>query len=139
MRKIAMLLIAVTVYAFAFAGCGSKSGAPDPEKIVPSRETLIEGLKAKGYDIEELSAVEGSELTVDRVLARKGGKFIDIVYGLSSEEAEEVFGLFCRMYPDNYYILARNGNYVYCVSDRSTFKKAGFTSTENIGTQYIHG
>jgi hypothetical protein len=43
------------------------------------------------------------------------------------------------MYPDDFYILARNGNYVYCVSDKQTFSKAGFTSTDNVGTQIIHG
>lgn len=36
-------------------------------------------------------------------------------------------------------ILARNENYVYCVSDNSTFSKAGFTSADNVGVQYIHG
>lgn len=138
MKKIALLLLAVTVFALLFAGCGNNGGT-DPEKIVPARATLIDNLKNAGYAVEELDTVEGSGLTIDRVLARKDGRFIDIVYGLSGEEAEKVFELYCAMYPDNYYILARNGNYVYCVSDKRTFSKAGFKSTDNIGTQYIHG
>ena len=64
-------------------------------------------------------------------------KFIDIVYGLSAEDALVVFKLYCELYPDDYYILSRNGNYVYCVSDKKTFKKAGFTSTANVGEQHI--
>ena len=31
------------------------------------------------------------------------------------------------------------GNYVYCVKDKNTFSTAGFTSTGNIGIQYIKG
>ena len=139
MKKLALLSIAVMAFVLIFAGCGGRSSAPDPDKIVTSRETLIANLTAAGYTIEELSSVEGSELIIDRVLAKKDGKFLDIVYGLSPEDAAEVFGRFCEIYPDNYYVLARNGSYVYCVSDRSAFKKAGFTSTDNVGTQYIRG
>ncbi len=86
------------------AGCNSSTysdGIPDPDKIVPKREVLIENLEDNGYTIEALTAVEDSDLIVDR-------------------------------------IIAKNGNYVYCVSDKKTFKKAGFTSTGNVGVQYIH-
>ena len=139
MKKTALILLAVMALALSLSGCEKTGGAPDPEKIVPARETLIDNLKAKGYEIEELPSVECSGLSVDRVIARDGDKFIDIVYGLSSDEAIEIFDLFRGMYPDGYYILARNGNYVYCVSDRSTFKNAGFKSKDNVGTQYING
>ena len=139
MKKLFLVFLAVAALVLSLSGCVKTGGAPDPEKIVPARETLIENLKAKGHEIEELSSVEGSGLSVDRVIARDGDKFIDIVYGLSSEEAMEIFDLFRGMYPDGYYILARNGNYVYCVSDRSTFKNAGFKSKDNVGTQYING
>ena len=70
------------------SGCGSSTninGIPDPEKIVPEREVLIENLEDGGYIIAYFTAVEGSDLIVDRILAQKGNKFIDIVYGLSSE------------------------------------------------------
>ena len=136
MKKIALLIALITLLAF-FAGCGRTGGVPDPERIVPARETLIENLKKAGYTVEEQTSVEGSELDIDRVIARKGKSFIDIVYGLSGEEAEEIFALYRGMYPDGFYVLARNGNYVYCVSDKQTFSKAGFTSTDNVGTQII--
>lgn len=123
------------------SGCGSSTninGIPDPEKIVPEREVLIENLEDGGYIIAYFTAVEGSDLIVDRILAQKGNKFIDIVYGLSSDEASKIFELYCSLYPDDYYILSQYGNYVYCVSDKKTFSKAGFTSTANVGVQYIH-
>ena len=141
MRKNILVCILVFVVLFLMAGCGSSTntnGTPDPDKIVPSREVLIENLENSGYTITALTAVEGSELTVDRVIAQKGSKFIDIVYGLSAEDSSKVFELYCGLYPDDYYILAQNGNYVYCVSDKKTFSKAGFTSTDNVGEQYIH-
>ena len=131
----------VFVVLFLMAGCGSSTntnGTPDPDKIVPSREVLIENLENSGYTITALTAVEGSDLTVDRVIAQKGSKFIDIVYGLSAEDSSKVFELYCGLYPDDYYILAQNGNYVYCVSDKKTFSKAGFTSTDNVGEQYMN-
>ena len=129
------------VVLFLMAGCGSSTntnGTPDPDKIVPSREVLIENLENSGYTITALTTVEGSDLTVDRVIAQKGSKFIDIVYGLSAEDSSKVFELYCGLYPDDYYILAQNGNYVYCVSDKKTFSKAGFTSTDNVGEQYMN-
>ena len=141
MRKNILVCILVFVVLFLMAGCGSSTntnGTPDPDKIVPSREVLIENLKNSGYTITALTTVEGSDLTVDRVIAQKGSKFIDIVYGLSAEDSSKVFELYCGLYPDDYYILAQNGNYVYCVSDKKTFSKAGFTSTDNVGEQYMN-
>lgn len=141
MRKNILVCMLVFVVLFLMAGCGSSTntnGTPDPDKIVPSREVLIENLENSGYTITALTAVEGSDLTVDRVIAQKGSKFIDIVYGLSAEDSSKVFELYCGLYPDDYYILAQNGNYVYCVSDKKTFSKAGFTSTDNVGEQYMN-
>ena len=141
MRKNILVCILVFVVLFLMSCCGSSTntnGTPDPDKIVPSREVLIENLENSGYTITALTAVEGSDLTVDRVIAQKGSKFIDIVYGLSAEDSSKVFELYCGLYPDDYYILAQNGNYVYCVSDKKTFSKAGFTSTDNVGEQYMN-
>lgn len=139
MRKILSVIIVVIMLALISAGCASsRTGVPDPDKIVPGREDLIENLAGAGYAVETLSSIEGTDIAVDRVLARNGERFIDIAYGLNSDDAQKVFDAYCGLYTDDYYILARNGNYVYCVSDKTTFSKAGFTSTDNVGTQYIH-
>ena len=135
------IFILIFVLLFSIVSCASSvTRMPDPDSIVPTREVLIGNLEDSGYTVEILVAVDGSDLTLDRVLAKKDGKFMDIVYGLSDEDAAAVFTLYCSLYPDDYdyYILARNGNYVYCVSDQKTFKKAGFTTTDNVGEQYIH-
>ena len=140
MRKIFSCVLIITLI-FIMVGCGSSAntnGIPDPDKIVPRREVLVENLETGGYTITALTTIDGSNLTVDRVIAQKRDKFIDIVYGLSAEDASKVFELYCGLYSDDYYILAHNGNYVYCVSDKQTFTKAGFTSTANVGVQYIH-
>ena len=106
---------------------------------MPKRGVLVENLENSGYEITEHTSVEGSDLAIDRIVAQKGDKCIDIVYGLSSDDAKVIFELYCGLYPDDYYILAQNGNYVYCVSDKTTFRKAGFTTTANVGEQYING
>lgn len=137
MKKILICLLACLLTALA-VGCGpSGTRVPDPDEIVPARDVLIDNLLESGYVIAEVVEVEGFDAKVDRIMAQKGKKFIDIVYGLSEEDAAEVFECFCELYPDGYYILAQNGTYVYCVSDRRTFKKAGFASTANVGVQYI--
>lgn len=141
MRKNIFECILVFLLIILMAGCGSSThtnGVPDPDKIVPKREVLIENLEKSGYTITALTAIDGSDLTIDRVMAQKENKFIDIVYGLSAEDVSKIFELYCDLYSNDYYILAQNGNYVYCVSDKSTFSKAGFTSTDNVGVQYIH-
>lgn len=139
MRKYVFACVLLLFVVF-MAGCGTSTntgGVPDPEKIVPERDALIKNLEKSGYTVTILSAVDGSDIPVDRVLAEKGEKFIDIVYGLSDEDAAVTFDLFTVLYPDGYFILAQNGNYVYAVSDRQTFAKAGFTTTDNVGEQYI--
>ncbi|MBQ8209521.1 MAG: hypothetical protein IJZ35_02925 [Clostridia bacterium] len=140
MKKIITIIIS-TMLLICLVGCDSSTntnGVPDPEKIVPKREILIENLEDSGYTIKSLTTVEGSDLIVDRIIAKKESKFIDIIYGLSAEDSAEIFELYCELYSDDYYILAQNGNYVYCVSDKKTFKNAGFTTTDNVGVQYIH-
>ena len=139
-KKILPYILCLTII-FTVAGCGKKTvgtNLPQPDEIVPAKSILTENLKDNGYTVTEKTAIEGSDLQIDRVIAEKGKKFIDITYGLNSEEASDVFEIYCDLYPDGYYILAQNGNYVYCVSDKKTFKKAGFTSTANIGIQYIN-
>lgn len=140
MRKI-ILCVLIFSLIFLMVGCGSSvntNGVPDPDKIVPKREVLVENLENSGYTITALTTIDGSDLSIDRIMAEKGNKSIDIVYGLSAEDASKIFELYCALYSDDYYILARNGNYVYCVSDKQTFSIAGFTSTGNVGVQYIH-
>ena len=76
MRKSALAGIIALVLVFIMAGCGASSnGIPDPDKIVPKREVLIENLEDSGYTITTLTTVEGSDLTIDRVVAQKKDKF----------------------------------------------------------------
>ena len=139
-KHLAVILSAIVLVCLVSCGSSTNTnGVPDPDKIVPKREDLVENLENSGYIITELTAVEGSDLIVDRIVAKKGNKFIDIVYGLSDEDAKTIFELYRESYPDDYYILAQNGNYVYCVSDKKTFKRAGFTTLGNVGQQYING
>ena len=139
-KHLAVILSAIVLVCLVSCGSSTNTnGVPDPDKIVPKREDLVENLENSGYIITELTAVEGSDLIVDRIVAKKENKFIDIVYGLSDEDAKTIFELYRESYPDDYYILAQNGNYVYCVSDKKTFKRAGFTTLGNVGQQYING
>ena len=141
MKRLIAVIISVLLLV-CLVGCRDSTntnGVPDPEKLVPKRDVLMENLEDSKYEITTYTTVEGSDLIIDRVVAQKDGKFIDIVYGLSNDEAKTIFALYEELYPDNYYILAQNGNYVYCVSDKTTFRKAGFTTTANVGEQYISG
>ena len=77
-RLIAIIISALLLVCFV--GCGDSTntnGVPDPDKIVPKREILIENLEDKGYQIKTQTTVEGSDLVVDRVIAQKESKFID--------------------------------------------------------------
>ena len=131
-------------FVFILMGCGDATNISNgtiingPDEIVPAKAILVENLEDSGYTITEHTNVEGSDLIIDRVVAEKGRKYIDITYGLTAEDAEEIFNAYCEQYKKGYYILALNGNYVYCVSDKKTLSKAAFTSTANIGVQYIN-
>ncbi|MGN1094882.1 MAG: hypothetical protein ACI4QR_00680 [Eubacteriales bacterium] len=107
------------------------------ENVVPSYEALIENLGKSGYKVDEYESFPGSSENVKRVYASKGKSFIDICYCTSSSEAEELFEKYEKTYR-NFYIMAQNDSFVYCVSDKKTFGLAGFTALSNNGIQYIY-
>ncbi|WP_295085704.1 hypothetical protein [Ruminococcus sp.] len=116
-----------------------KNGA---ESIVPSRAELIDNTKDAGYTVTEFNDIYDLKVSGERVLAEKDGKFIDICYGLSEDDAKEVFRYYETKYDpqiksQEYYMLSRNQNFVYFISDKSTFKVSGFKSIDNDGEQYI--
>ena len=116
------------------------NGDIEINNTLPDKETLVENLEAAGYTITEYTCVDGSDLTINRLIAEKGDNYIDITFGLSEEDSQIVFDAYCDMYKEdnNFYILARNSDLVYCVTDKKTFSKAGFQSSSNIGEQYIN-
>ena len=110
---------------------------PLPEDVVPAEDVLIANLEKKGYTIEKFDTALNSDIPASRVLAKKGKSFIDICYGLDATNANEVFSDYKDVYLDtDYYILAQNGYFEYCVSDKKTVKRSGFNGTANVGVQY---
>ena len=108
----------------------------DVDKVVPSKSKLMENLTTAGYTIKQDNMVYDTGISTERIYASKGNSSIDICYGLSEANAKEAFKCFEDKYPE-FYLMAMNGNYVYFISDKQTFKKAGFTSLANVGIQYI--
>jgi uncharacterized membrane protein len=110
-----------------------------PEDAVPQKEQLLQNLEDKGYDIEYYDTVFDSDISCYRIYATKDNEFIDICYDLTEENAEKAFYEYEKKY-DKYYLMAMNGTFVYCISDKKVFKDAGFKSLANNGIQYInHG
>ncbi len=113
------------------------NGEQSADDVVPNAQDLTDNLIAAKYEISNNADSALSEINKDRILAKKGGSFIDICYGLSETDTQAVFNYYKDTY-SKYYVLAINGNYVYCVSDKETFKNAGFASLANFGTQLIY-
>lgn len=133
--------------AISFTACAAdepvitiNNGVIETNGVIPEKEALIENLEDADYTLTEHTSIDGSDQTIDRIVAEKGNKFIDITYCASEEEARNLFSAYCDIYEadNDYYILAQNLNLVYCVSDKKTFSIAGFKSTSNIGQQYIN-
>lgn len=138
-KKFLVILSAFALVSTA-TGCGDSknSGIPEPDKIVPAKNELVENLSNDGYSVETFDTIFDTDFSGERVYAEKGKKYIDICYGLSSSDAEKLFPIYEDKYKSNdYYIIAQNGNYVYAISDKSTFKSSGFESTDNVGQQDI--
>ncbi len=113
----------------------AQSSQEDP---VPSKEDIIANLDEKGFTITEDVAVPGSDIPVDRVYAENGELFFDICYGLTEEQADEIFGVYESTYDENeIYLLADNQDVIYAVSDSNTFKAAGFETLATNGRLYI--
>ncbi len=119
-------------------GVGKPNEGPDSaDDVVPTAEALTDHLTRAGYSITRRTDLGDSALVVDRIYADKGSSFIDICYGTSETDAQEIFRFYEKTYP-RYYITAINGDYVYCIGDKNAFKNAGFSSLANFGTQYIY-
>jgi hypothetical protein len=118
-------------------GNGTYSSEIDIDSIVPNAQELVENLENKGYEVNHFETVGELNLSVKRIYAKKNNSFIDICYDVSKADAESVFTQYEDSYP-SFYILAQNDSYVYCISDKKTFKNAGFHSLANVGTQYIY-
>lgn len=108
----------------------------DIDSVVPTENELIKNLTDDGYNAASYDAINGLDISLRRVYAEKKSSFIDICYTLSITDAKRVFDYYEDTY-ENYYLLAQNKNYVYCISDKKTFKNAGFASLANDGIQYI--
>ncbi len=108
-----------------------------PDDVVPTAQDLTDSLTKAKYDITNYSDVTDSAIAAERIYAKNGNSFIDICYSLTEEDTQAVFNYYEETY-SKYYILAINGNYVYCIGDKKAFDKAGFTSKFNVGTQYIY-
>ncbi len=139
-KKNFIILFVIVASVSMLTGCGENrsSGIPEPDKIVPAKNELIENLTDDGYSIETFDTILDTGFSGERVYAEKDGKYIDICYELSTSDAERLFSTYENKYKsDDYYIIAQNGSYVYAVSDKSTFKSCGFESTDNVGQQDI--
>lgn len=106
---------------------------------MPDENTLITNLKSKGYDIEQTETVFDSDIKAMTISAKKKNSFCVITYRLDQNQADKVFELYEKKFSeDDYYIMAKNGTFVYCISDNNSFKDAGFTELANNGIQYIN-
>ncbi len=116
---------------------GTNSADIDIDSIVPTAEKLIENLEKKGYEVNHFDTVGELDIMVNRIYAKKDNYFLDICYNVSKSDAGAIFAQYEDSY-HSYYIMAQNDCYVYCISDKKTFKHAGFNSLANVGTQYIY-
>lgn len=118
-------------------GKDGTSSVTDIDSVVPTADELVKDLTEKGYSITRFDKIDNLDISVQRIFAEKNDRFIDICYGVSDKDAKTVFDHFADTY-DKYYLLAQNESYVYCISDKKTFKYAGFKSLANNGIQYIY-
>jgi hypothetical protein len=116
---------------------GVSTTVTDIDSVVPSTDELIQNLKENGYSITRYDVIDNLNISVNRIYAEKNNSFIDICYDLSNKDAIYIFEHYVDTY-DEYFLLAQNERYVYCISDKKTFKKVGFKSLANIGIQYIY-
>lgn len=127
-------------------------------RVVPKKDDLVKNLNDKGYKVTDEMVTMEAGLEVNQVKATKGDSFVLIVYCQSEEvatavlsvpgeadssidtsEGKGMYSILGEEYTeDEFYLLARNENFVYCISDKKSFKAAGFTSLANSGVQIIN-
>lgn len=120
--------------SFGAANLSVPAAKFDPDDVIPEREELIEQLREKDYLITEYKEAAG--VPARRVVACKGRQMIDICYELSEKDAPAVFRDYEERWED-YYLLARNGSYVYAISSQTAFRDSGIEGLANLGVQYL--
>lgn len=114
-------------------------GAFDAADVVPAEETVSANLEGKDYEIEQTETVFESDIEAMTISARKDNSFCIISYCLDQAEAEKGFAIYEKKFSeDDYYIMAQNGAFVYCMSDENAFRDAGFSELANSGIQIIN-
>ena len=95
--------------------------------------------KEAGYEVKSESVQFSEGITGERIMASKGESFCSIVYGLDVEEAAVVFKDYEKEYSeDEYFVLAQNEQFVYCMSDKKAFDGAGFTKLGTSGVLFVN-
>lgn len=139
----ALLIVVVTIIGVAMFFKHNRTEKIDIVKngaasVVPSKEEIVENLTDEGYNVKYSKDIYGLDVTGERVFAEKGSSCIDICYELNKDDATKIFKYYEEKYlSGDYYIIAQNENFVYYISDKAAFRKSGFKSTDNIGTQHI--
>lgn len=111
----------------------------DTADVVPDEETVRANLEGKDYEIEQTETVFESDIEAMTIAARKDNSFCIISYCLDQAEAEKVFAIYEKKFSeDEFYIMAQNGAFVYCMSDDRSFRDAGFSELANSGIQIIN-
>ncbi len=106
------------------------------DKIVPPKAGLCANLEAAGFAITEYDRALDSDIAAQRIHAEKDGLFMDICYGLTEDQAIDLFASYEAEYKE-YYLIAQNEGYLYAVSDEKTFETAGFETLETNGILFI--
>jgi len=111
----------------------------DAADVVPAEDTVRANMEGKDYEIEQTETVFESDIEAMTIVARKDNSFCIITYCLDQAEAEKVFEIYEKKFSeDEFYIMAQNGAFVYCVSDDRSFRDAGFSELANSGIQIIY-
>lgn len=106
---------------------------------VPGKDMLVTNLKEAGYEVKSESVQFSEGITGERIMASKGESFCSIVYGLDVEEAAVVFKDYEKEYSEeDYFVLAQNEQFVYCMSDKKAFDGAGFTKLGTSGVLFVN-
>ncbi len=120
-----ILLLAAAV----FAGCGQKQ--PQERKLeFPTAEEVAESMEEQGYEVERFDSFEELDsLKTTRIKAVQGEKYLDICYGV---ETEDDINRIIDYYSSNYknYNLFSNVDTVFCYSGQDVIQTAGLDQYE---------
>lgn len=126
--KRALFFFCCMVIALCAAACGNQTNGT----TIPSIQEMNDNLSRAEYDVTEYTyiSINGSEIAVDRLVAKKGSAFLDVCFYTTDTDGDTIYNYYDSTYQYHKLVEMSDSKVVFCLSDNTVMKDAGINIVE---------